>query len=237
MGTWGLQWRKWKAHQQGNRAGALGDDMQGKLNLECVYQAAWHPEAVEQSREEGVVDIEYELGNDDLLALMRFQVERSPAVRQRAWRLRVGYLVGSVLMGLGLYLLVANMLLAVFFVSFGLVSFVAYPLIHRWRIQRHLPQLLRERAHRTTFAKRTLRATPEGLEQVMEGAESIVGWTFVDDVVEQPGYAFLALDGVYSVVIPRARVGEEQFTSFLETLRRYRDAARASSHRENAPGR
>lgn len=52
--------------------------------------------------------------------------------------------------------------------------FIIYPSYFRRAFERRIRQLVHERATAASFAKRTLRATPEGLEQVMQAAESKV---------------------------------------------------------------
>jgi len=168
-----------------------------------------------------MMEVEYALDETDLVALARFQVNRSPIVRRRFYIQRFGYVLGFILLGLGTYLAFSSTILLLSFGSLAALSFVVYPFYFRWAGERRIRQIVRERATPSSLAKRILRATPEGLEQIMGTSESKVKWELVNGIEVTPTHAFVSIDGTFSVVIPRLRLGASQFQSFLDTMRQY----------------
>ena len=63
------------------------------------------------------------------------------------------------------------------------------------------------------------------MEKEVGEAQSKVGWRLVDAVFETADYAFLSVEGTYSIVIPRDRLPETTYDSFMDTLRNYRGGA------------
>jgi hypothetical protein len=173
------------------------------------------------------MEVEYELDETDLVALVRFQVNRSITIRRR-FRIRwLGYILGFGLSGLGMYLAFSSTELLLMFGSLAVLSLVAYPFYHRWAVERRVPKIVHERATPSSYAKRTLRATPEGLEQILESSESKVKWELVNGIEVTPTHAFISIEGTFSVVIPRMRLGESQFHSLLDAMRRYMETTAA----------
>jgi hypothetical protein len=171
------------------------------------------------------MEIEYELDESDLVMLARFQANRSQIARRRFKARWIGYSLGIGLIGLGAYLVFSNFTLLLSISGCTALFFIIYPSYFRRAFERRIRQLVHERATAASFAKRTLRATPEGLEQVMQASESKVTWELVDGIEVTPPHAFISIDGTYSVVIPRYRLGEDQFNGFLETVRKHTRAA------------
>ena len=66
---------------------------------------------------------------------------------------------------------------------------------------------------------------PDGLEQITGEAQSKVGWRLVDAVFETADDAFISVEGAYSIVIPRDRLPETTYDSFMDALRNYRGGA------------
>jgi hypothetical protein len=167
------------------------------------------------------MEIEYALDETDLIALARFQVDRSPTVRRRFYIQWLGYVLGFILLGLGTYLAFSSTILLFSFGSLAVVSFVVYPFYFRWAGERRIRQIVHERVTPSSLAKRVLRATPEGLEQIMGTSESKVKWELVNGIEVIPTHAFISIDGTFSIVIPRLRLGESQFQGFLDTIRQH----------------
>ena len=47
----------------------------------------------------------------------------------------------------------------------------------------------------------------------------------MDAVFETADYAFISVEGIYSIVIPRDRLPETTYDSFMDSLRNYRGGA------------
>ena len=82
-------------------------------------------------------------------------------------------------------------------------------------------KIVNARLNPKAFAVRTLRATPEGLELVSAGSKMAKRWDRVSGVEVTLDRAFVAVDGEYTIVLPRRRLGDEPFQSLIETIRRF----------------
>ena len=171
------------------------------------------------------MEVEYTPTEDDLLALASHQLATSPAVRRRLNRSHLGYAIGLSLLAVGGYVTVQNEALSIGFAALATLALLAYPTFFRLRLHRSLPALVRQRTTPTSFSTRKLRALPDGLEQITGEAQSKVGWRLVDAVFETADYAFISVEGTYSIVIPRDRLPEATYDSLMDALRNYRGGA------------
>ncbi len=169
----------------------------------------------------------YELDESDLIASARFQVNRSAIARRRLRNRWLGYTLGFSLIGFGTYLAFSNPISSLAFCSLAVLAFVAFPFYYRWAVERRMHQIVHERATPSSYARRTVRATSEGLEQIMDSSESKVKWELVDGIEVTPTHAFVSIDGTFSVVMPKTRLDPSQFQSFLDAVRRYKKTTAA----------
>jgi hypothetical protein len=171
------------------------------------------------------MEIEYTPIESDLVALARHQIAVSPVVQQRLRRLHLGYVIGFSLLAVGAYFVLPDRLVSLAFAASASLALFAYPYFSRWRLRRSLPSIVRQKATPASYSARRLRALPDGLEQITEETQSKVGWRTVDAVFETAEYAFLSIDGTYSVVIPRDRLSAGDYSEFMDVLREYRVTA------------
>ncbi len=170
------------------------------------------------------MELQYKPEVEDLLALARHQVATSPALQRRLRRLQFGYAIAFSFLAIGAYLTLGNLAASFAFATLASVSILAYPTLFRWKLNRDLPEIVRRRATPSSFAARTLRPSPEGLEQVSNDFHSKVGWAHVDRFLETPKYTFISIEGSYSVVIPRDRIPAIAYDNFMEDVRGLRIA-------------
>jgi len=168
------------------------------------------------------MEIEYKPEEEDLVALARHQVTTSPAIRRRLTRTHLGYAIGLSLLAVGVYVTVQNEVLSIGFAALATLTLLAYPSFFRWRLHQALPSLVRQRATPSSYAARKLRALPDGLEEITDESQSKVGWAMVTALHETADYAFLSVDGTYSVVIPRERISSAAYDNFMDAVRDYR---------------
>lgn len=165
-----------------------------------------------------MTEITFSLEEDDLVALAHYQMERSPSI-QRRYRLQkyglvLGFLALALLTGVGW----GKVSLALYFAGLALFFFAFFPLYYRWLTGRTLRQIVKARLNPKAFAQRSLRIAPEGLIQTVEDSATTLDWARLGPVALTPNRAFLAVDGVYALVIPRARLPEEEVEPFLQSL-------------------
>jgi hypothetical protein len=167
------------------------------------------------------MEVEFVLDEADLVALARHHMEHSPTVRRR-YRIRwLGVSLGMGLMGILLYIFLSLKAPALYLGAFAAFFLVSYPYYYRWLVGRTMGKIVKARLNPKAFAPRTLRATPEGLELISAGSQMAMGWSQVSGVEMTMHYAFVAVDGEYTIVLPRQRLGDELFQNLIETIRRF----------------
>jgi hypothetical protein len=167
------------------------------------------------------MEVEFALDEADLVALARYHMEHSPAIRRR-YRMRwIGVSLGMGLMGVVLYAFFSLQAPALYLGAFAAFFLVFYPYYYRWLVGRTMGKIVDARLNPKAFAPRTLRATPEGLELVGAGSKMAKSWDRLSGVEVTPDRAFVAFDGEYSIVLPRRVLGDEPFQILVETIRRF----------------
>lgn len=171
------------------------------------------------------MELEYNLQEEDLLALGYHQLATSPAVHRRLRKLRVGGALAFSLLAVLAYFTVPYGGLVIGCAVVATASLIAYPSFFWWKLRRDLPAMVRRQATPSSFSARKLRASAEGLEEITENARLQFGWAQVDAVYETPSHTLISAGGKYSVVIPRERVSSAAYSAFIEAVRKYRVAA------------
>ena len=167
------------------------------------------------------MEVEFALDETDLVALARHHMEHSPAIRRR-YRMRwIGASLGIGLMGVLLYAFLSLKAPALYLGAFAAFFLVFYPYYYRWLVGRTMGKIVNARLNPKAFAPRILRATPDGLELVGAGSKMVKGWDRISGVEVTPDRAFVALDGEYTIVLPRRRLGGEAFQNLIDTIRRF----------------
>jgi len=164
------------------------------------------------------VEVAFALDEEDLVALARQHMLHSPALRRRY---RIRWLGATLLMGAAAVFLFVHLSLkfpALYLGAFALFFLVLYPYYDRWLVGRTLRHIVSARLHPKALAPRRLRATPEGLEVEVGGSKTFTAWSRVSGIEVTPERTFVAIDGAYSIVIPRRRLGEEIHRRFIDTL-------------------
>lgn len=165
------------------------------------------------------MEIEFAPDEEDLVALARHHMLRSPALRRRY---RIRWLGTSLVMGAAAVFLFVHFSLkfpALYLGAFALFFLVFYPYYDRWLVGRTLRGIVARRLNPTALAPQRLRATPQGLEKTVAGTKTLIPWSRVSGIEVTPERSYVAIDGAYALVIPRRRLGEETHRRFLDTLR------------------
>ncbi len=165
------------------------------------------------------MEIEFRLEETDLVTLAKYQMEHSPAIVRRYRRQRYGLLVFFGVLALLSYFVLHKPAVALYASALAVFCFGLYPFYYRWVVGRTLRRIVGARLNPAVFAPRTLRLNTEGLRQVTAGKETVTPWSRIGAITVTSGHAFIAVDGVYGLAIPRARVPEERFLRFVEALR------------------
>lgn len=173
------------------------------------------------------MEISYSLHKDDLIALAQYQIEHSPAIDRRSRFGRIAYPIGFLLMAIGIYPMSYTIITPISFVALAGLSFILYPSFLRWLARRNIPRIVRERMRQSSLERRTLRVTPDGLEQSSESGTSKVKWKLVDGIDVTPSYTYVFIEGTSLVVIPKSSIGPETHDKFVNAFRQYKNASEA----------
>lgn len=166
------------------------------------------------------MEVAFALDEADLVALAKYRMEHSPAIRRR-YRIRwIGASLGIGLVGVLLYGVFSLRAPALYLGAFAAFFLVFYPYYYRWLVGRTLRRIAKARPNPKAFSNRTLRATPEGLEVVSASSKMAKSWDHVNGIEVTPERAFVAVDGEYAIVLPRMRLGDETYQRLIETIRR-----------------
>ena len=166
------------------------------------------------------MEVAFALDEADLVALAKYRMEHSPAIRRR-YRIRwIGVSLGVGLMGALLYAFLSLKAPALYLGAFAAFFLVFYPYYYRWLVGRTMRRIVKARLNPKAFSDRTLRATPEGLEVVSAGSKTAKSWDCVSGIEVTLERAFVAVDGEYAIVLPRMRLGDETFQQLIQTIRR-----------------
>lgn len=163
-------------------------------------------------------EISFSLEEADLVALARHQMERSPSLQKRYRLQKYGLVFGFLALALVTGAVWGKISLALYFAGLALFFLAFYPLYYRWLTNRTLRQIVSARLNPKAFARRSLRIAPEGLIQAVEGSAVTLEWGRLGPMTITPDHAFLAVDGVYALVVPRAQLPEGEFDAFVQAL-------------------
>jgi hypothetical protein len=98
-----------------------------------------------------------------------------------------------------------------------------------------LRRLLREGQNIGTFGPKELEITDAALVGHSLHADSTLAWAAVERVAENKRYAFIYISATEAYVIPRAKVKEGDYDSFVEAVKQ-KLAARAALCPSSQPG-
>lgn len=166
------------------------------------------------------MEVAFALDEADLVALAKYRMEHSPAIRRR-YRIRwIGVSLGVGLIGVLIYAFLSLRAPALYLGAFALFFLVFYPYYYRWLVWRTMRRIVHARLNPAAFCDRTLRVAPEGLEVVNAGSKTAKSWDRVSGIAVTPERAFVAVDGEYAIVLPRKQLGDETYQNLIETIRR-----------------
>jgi hypothetical protein len=166
------------------------------------------------------MEVEFALDETDLVALARYHMEHSPAIRRR-YRIRwIGVSLAIGLMGVLLYAFLALRAPALYLGASAAFFLVFYPYYYRWLVGRTMRRIVSARLNPEALAARTLRVTPEGLELSGAGLKTAKTWDRISGIEVLPDRTFMAIDGEYAIVLPRRGLGDETYQRLIETIRR-----------------
>jgi len=167
------------------------------------------------------MEIEYELNEADILALMQFRLQQTRGKRNPVFVRRFLYLIGFGLLGLGTWGLLGDSFLPIAFLALAIISFIFYPVFFNWLIRRKVFATYRDPNKRVTLATRVLRVNDVGLEERSSLGESNIKWEVITAITETAAYAFISVLNNPMIIVPKERISNDDFQSFVNTCREH----------------
>jgi hypothetical protein len=173
------------------------------------------------------MEIEFDLTEPDILALMHYQLRRVPRARHPMQVRRFSYVVGFALLALGFWLTMQNAILPAVFLALAVVALLFYPAIFEWLLRRQVALAFKDPHKRVTFGTRTMRTSSEGIVELSELGMMAIRWPAITDLTATATHAFLTVQARAAMVIPAARVRRGDYARFLEACRSFMGGALA----------
>jgi hypothetical protein len=167
------------------------------------------------------VEIEYALAEADIVALARFRVRQKRGLRNPILARRLSYMGGFTLMAVGLGVLTGNAVLSITLLVLAVVSFALYPTFFDWMIRRRVSATCKDPKNAPMLTPRTLSATGDGLEEKSDMGEARLKWAVIGDLTVTPTHAFMSVQNIPSIVIPRDGISQGDFLGFVNACREY----------------
>jgi len=161
------------------------------------------------------MEIEYELREADIIAFTQYRLRHGHGKRNPVLVRRLAYLGGFTIMAFGSWLLLHDIILLISFLALAIISFVLYPTYFDWLIRRKVTNTYRDPKNSATLAPRILSANSEGLVEKSGMGEIKVKWEVIDDLELTPTHAFISIQNVPSIVVPKDRISSGDFQSFV----------------------
>lgn len=166
-----------------------------------------------------IMEIIYTLAEDDLITLAEFQIEKLERLQKQSRSRRILYPLGFSLLALGTLLKADNLILPIIFGLFALISFFLAPMFLTWLAHRRLPQIVKSKMTSTSIGERKISANEIGLQYKSGELYSEVPWSIVNDISDTPSHVFIAIDNIFSLVIPKSEVDENELNNFIALIR------------------
>jgi len=180
---------------------------------------------------EDSVEIEFDLTQADILALMHFRLRQRRGFRNPVLVRRLLYTGSFFLLALGFWLMFRNSLLAWFFLLLAIISLVLYPMFFKYLIRRKVAATYNDPKNAVLLAPRTLNATNQGLQEKSNLGEMTVNWEAVEHLTSTTTHVFITIQNIPTTVIPRKRVTRGDIQTFsVACLRHINEHTSVSTH-------
>lgn len=163
--------------------------------------------------------LRFEIEIDDILAFHRYHFAHSKSVRNQKFLL-IGLVAaiaipGSLIIESDINSTTRLALAVAFSVVFGIIFHVRYGST----VEGHVKKLIAEGSNAGMFGSHELTIKKTFLVEKTDVNESRHAWSAVERVIETDDHAFIYLSSVQAHVIPKHRVKQGDYDSFIEKVR------------------
>ena len=210
-----------------------GDDFKDAISVfyngQLIYPVAGQQDATKESP---VIEIEYDLSEADVLAFMKFRLQKTRGIRNPITVRRSSYMIAFFLMALGTS---NKTYLSLFFLALAILSFLIYPKIHHLLLRRRVKKTYRDPKTRVTLGTRILSITNDGLEETSGIGESKFTWDVISGIEETLTHAFISVLDSAMIILPKERFSSRAYNDFIAACREHLTQNVDEQHKK--PGR
>ncbi|UCC43646.1 MAG: YcxB family protein [Candidatus Zixiibacteriota bacterium] len=163
--------------------------------------------------------IKFETTEDDNLAFAMHYWENSPSLRKRVLTGRLGWTLAFVLLA------VVNIVLELWYwAALMLVAALVYVVFYdRWcrrTFLRRFKRLQSEAKNRSALGNKEMSVGEDGVNLYAETGRSLTKWLGIERIASTADHTFLYVGAGHALVIPKNRVTEGDYETFVVELKR-----------------
>ncbi len=163
--------------------------------------------------------IEYELAEDDVVALNDYMAKNVPAIRRRIVASLAVVSLGT--FALGLLILCYSKEVGFLFMVSAVIAALFFPLFAKTARRRSVRALLESGSNAASFGKQVLTVTPDEIRREHVLGHSANYWKGVDRIATDDQYAFVFVTSMSVIIIPRRELHEPTFEKFVGLAQEY----------------
>jgi hypothetical protein len=176
-----------------------------------------------------VVELEYTLTLEDLVAFEEYHADHSPSIQRKRKFMRFFYPLVGIATGLYLVIIDGGLMIAIVFLIIIFLAmaiwFFSAPKRFRRHHRRAVTKLYQEGSNRALLGHQQQRADQNGLHSSSALGESRMNWSAIERMQSTPDYTFIYLSAVTAIVIPRKSVMRGDYEGFVQFVRREHERA------------
>jgi hypothetical protein len=180
------------------------------------------------------MNVTYQTTPEDAIKFNMYIFDTSPTIRAQHRRVRiVTTLIPPVLL---IILAIAtgitfNPTVIIILVLSAVAAFMIYKPFAKYYQEKTVDKLMNNESSKQFFTEKTLTLHPEQIQTIPEMGENKMSWKAIKDIKIVPEYAYLFIDTLNAVVIPkRVFPSGDAFDVFMqETNRLWQDATKTST--------
>lgn len=170
------------------------------------------------------MNVTYQLTPEAMIGFNMYVFSTSPTLRVQNNRNRIIAVSITVVLCFIIFvdmneLLIANIVIILLTALF--TFFIYNPIAQRLQ-RRAIQKLIKNESSKQFFTERTLTLYPDHIQTISEMGENKMSWKAIKDITIVPEYAYLFVDTLQAVVIPkRAFPDHDAFDAFIQEATRF----------------
>ncbi len=161
--------------------------------------------------------ITFDLKSSDFLTFQLYAASQSESIQQKRRRGRIFLSLGALLVSLFFYI-GSSLLLSVFFLLFGLATYIFYPRYFKRRYYQHYQKYIRDHYEARLNVEQEVDINEDHLLLKDKTGEAKILLKEVDEVIETFEHFFIKISTGVSLIFPKDRIPVKDVRAALESL-------------------